>query len=144
METQPSWCLSHQNVNSWKWLTLANYKAPVYSCGMILLSGLKHVEVTHLNQSHLPEGSMQAAPGVIFLKILLWHRWRFPLRTIKAYHFISNMDIYEEAQPALKKNTSNTLHNQIAELQWNKTRELDEQLLTVSSFEVYAKIASAR
>lgn len=35
-------------------------------------------------------------------------------------------------------------HDQIAELQWNKSRELDEQLLTVSSFEVYAKISSAR
>lgn len=35
-------------------------------------------------------------------------------------------------------------HDQIAELQWNKTRELDEQLLTVSSFDVYVKITSAR
>lgn len=144
METQSSWCLSHQNVYSYKWITLANYKAPVYSFGMILLSGLKHVEVTQLNQSHLPEGSMQAAPGVIFLPILLWRRWRFPLKTKKAYRFILNMDFYEERSRLKKKKASNTLHDQVEELQWNKTRKLDEQLLIVFSCEVYAKIASAR
>lgn len=35
------------------------------------LEWFKHVEATQLNQSHLPEGSTQAAPGVIFLKTLL-------------------------------------------------------------------------